>query len=55
VLIDRPELHLGAGEGARFVSVLRAFAPEAQLIVATSDADVLELAGPEATITVEAQ
>lgn len=54
VLIDTPELGLGPGEAARFLRVLMDFAPTTQFIVATRDPGVLELAGPEATLALEA-
>jgi len=54
VLIDTPELGLGPDDAARLLRVLRAFAPSTQLVVATRDRGVLELAGPQATVHLEA-
>jgi energy-coupling factor transporter ATP-binding protein EcfA2 len=53
VLIDTPELRLGPGEAARYVRELAAFAPTSQLVVATMDPAVLELAGSH-TVRLEA-
>lgn len=51
VLIDTPELYLGPGEAARFLSALMQAAPSNQWIVATQDPALLAMARKEATIT----
>lgn len=53
VLIDTPELRLGPNEAARVLSELMGFAPTTQLIVATRDPAVLDLAGAGNTIKLE--
>jgi hypothetical protein len=54
VLIDTPELYLGPGEAARFLSVLMDFAPTNQWIVATQDPALVAMAKKEATISLAA-
>lgn len=53
VLIDTPELRMGPGDAARILSELMSFAPTTQLVVATRDPSVLELAGAANTLKLE--
>ncbi len=50
ILLDTPELGLAPGVAARWLTALRAYAPEAQWIVASRDPAVVESVEPAARI-----
>lgn len=55
VLIDDIELRLGAGDAARFIGELRAFAPTNQWIVTSSDPEVIAMVDAGARVDLGAE